>query len=192
MTNPGWWSTVKEDIRVFRLVYSRSGVLKYIYQPGFRALLIFRFAQLFYHTRLTRPISYLLVTLNDLLCGVWIGPKVQAGPGLFLGHPRGLVVNPDTIIGSHCSIIQHVTIGGPNITIGDFVEINSGANLISNDRGRGELHIGNNVIIGAGAVVLTDVDDCSVVAGVPARVVKKITPMDNWVSYREGKAVREQ
>lgn len=192
MTNPGWWSTVKEDVRVFRLVYSRSGVLKYIYQPGFRALLIFRFAQLFYHTRLTRPISYLLVTLNDLLCGVWIGPKVQAGPGLFLGHPRGLVVNPDTIIGSHCSIIQHVTIGGPNITIGDFVEINSGANLISNDRGRGELHIGNNVIIGAGAVVLTDVDDCSVVAGVPARVVKKITPMDNWVSYREGKAVREQ
>jgi serine O-acetyltransferase len=167
-------------------------VLKYIYQPGFRALLIFRLAQLFYHFRLTRPISYLLVTLNDLLCGVWIGPKVQAGPGLFLGHPRGLVVNPDTKIGSHCSIIQHVTIGGPNITIGDFVEINSGANLISNDRGRGELHIGNNVIIGAGAVVLTDVDDCSVVAGVPARVVKKITPMDNWVSYREGKAVREQ
>lgn len=192
MTNPGWWSTVKEDVRVFRLVYSRSGVLKYIYQPGFRALLIFRLAQLFYHIRLTRPISYLLVTLNDLLCGVWIGPKVQAGPGLFLGHPRGLVVNPDTKIGSHCSIIQHVTIGGPNITIGDFVEINSGANLISNDRGRGELHIGNNVIIGAGAVVLTDVDDCSVVAGVPARVVKKITPMDNWVSYREGKAVREQ
>lgn len=192
MTNPGWWSTVKEDVRVFRLVYSKSGVLKYIYQPGFRALLIFRLAQLFYHIRLTRPISYLLVTLNDLLCGVWIGPKVQAGPGLFLGHPRGLVVNPDTKIGSHCSIIQHVTIGGPNITIGDFVEINSGANLISNDRGRGELHIGNNVIIGAGAVVLTDVDDCSVVAGVPARVVKKITPMDNWVSYREGKAVREQ
>lgn len=192
MTNPGWWSTVREDVRVFRLVYSGPGMLKYIYQPGFRALLIFRLAQLFYHIRLTRPISYLLVTLNDLLCGVWIGPKVQAGPGLFLGHPRGLVVNPDTKIGSHCSIIQHVTIGGPNITIGDFVEINSGANLISNDRGRGELHIGNNVIIGAGAVVLTDVDDCSVVAGVPAKVVKKITPMDNWVSYRESKSVRGQ
>lgn len=192
MKNPGWLATLREDIRVFRLVYAQAGVLKYLYQPGFRALLLFRLAQLCYQARITRPLSYLLVTLNDLLCGVWIGPRVQAGPGLFLGHPRGLVVNPDTRIGSHCSIIQHVTIGGPNVTIGDYVEINSGANLISNDRGRGQLHIGSNVIIGAGAVVLQDVDDCSVVAGVPAKVVKKITPMDNWVSYREGKSVREQ
>ncbi|WP_194711733.1 serine O-acetyltransferase [Noviherbaspirillum soli] len=186
MTAPrlGWVNTVKEDIRVFQMVYPQHGLLKYFYQPGLRALIIFRLSQLFYRSIITRPISYILVTLNDILCGVWIGPKVEAGPGLFLGHPRGLVVNPDTKIGSYCSIIQRVTLGGPSITIGDFVEINAGAQLISNDRGRRSLKVGNNVIIGAGAVVLKDVPDCTLVVGVPAKVVKEISHEDNWFNYR--------
>jgi serine O-acetyltransferase len=180
-----WFSILKEDVRVFRLVYPSPGLLKYFYQPGFRALLIFRFAQLFFRNKFFRPLSYVLVTLNDLLCGVWIGPRVEAGPGLFLGHPRGLVVNPDTKIGSYCSIIQRVTLGGPNIVIGNFVEINAGAQLISNDRGRRSLNIGSHVIIGAGSIVLTDVPDCSVVVGVPARIVKEISPEDNWINFRQ-------
>jgi len=69
--------------------------------------------------------------------------------------------------------------------IGDNVEINSGVNIKSNVRGKGALRIGNNVIVGAGAVVVNDVPDCCVVVGVPARVVKSITPDDNWVSFRE-------
>lgn len=185
MNKFSWLSVIKEDIKVFRLVYPQPGLLKYFYQPGFRALVIFRLAQLSYRSRFTRPLSYLFVTLNDLLCGVWIGPKVLAGPGLFLGHPRGLVVHPDTKIGSYCSIIQRVTLGGPNIVIGDYVEINAGAQLISNDRGRSALAVGSHVIIGASALVLNDVPDCSVVVGVPAKVVKIITPGDSWVSYRK-------
>jgi serine O-acetyltransferase len=182
-----WLSTVKEDVRVFQCVFPQPGLLKYFYQPGFRALLIFRLSQLCYRSLLTRPLSFLLVTLNDLICGVWIGPKVQAGPGLFLGHPRGLVVNPDTKIGSYCSIIQRVTLGGPKIIIGDYVEINAGAQLISNDRGRATLSVGSHVIIGAGAVVLKDIPDCSVVVGVPAKVVKTISPDENWLNYRRNK-----
>lgn len=184
MTCLNFLAIFKEDVRVFQLVYAQPGLLKYFYQPGFRALIIFRLSQFLYQNRVTRPISYLLVVLNDLLCGVWIGPKVEAGPGLFLGHPRGLVVNPDTKIGSYCSIIQRVTLGGPQLVIGDFVEINAGAQLISNDRGRGSLNIGSHVIIGAGALVLNDVSDFSVVVGVPAKVVKKISADDNWINYR--------
>ena len=178
----GWFATIKEDIKVFRLVHPQSGFLKYVYYPHLRTLMIFRRSQLFFHYRLLRPLAYLLTMANDFLHGVWIGPKVVAGPGLFLGHARGLVVHPGTKIGSYCSIIQRVTIGGPNVAIGDYVEINSGASVISNDRGRGELTIGSHVIIGAGAVVLHDVEDCSVVVGVPAKVAKKITPADNWIS----------
>ena len=69
--------------------------------------------------------------------------------------------------------------------IGDFVEINSSVNVISNPRGRCRLSVGNNVIIGAGAVVVEDVPDNSVVVGVPARVVKTILPQDNWVEFRK-------
>ena len=173
-----------QDIYVFRLVHPERGIAKYVYLPHFRILLTFRLAHLFYQFKFFRSLSYLLTMLNDFLHGVWIGPRVQAGPGLFLGHARGLVIHPETRIGSYCSIIQRVTIGGPNVTIGDYVEINSGANIISNDRGRKYLTIGSHVIIGAGAVVLDDVEDCSVVVGVPGRTVKRITPEDNWVAFR--------
>lgn len=179
-----WISTLKEDVRVFRIVFTERGLMKYFYHPGFRALIIFRLSQLCFRNSLSRPIAYFLVVLNDLICGVWIGPKVEVGPGFFLGHPRGLVVNPDTKIGSYCSIIQRVTLGGPKIVIGDHVEICAGAQLISNQRGRGMLNIGSNVIIGAGALVLKDVPDCSVVVGVPAMVVKSITPEDNWLNFK--------
>jgi serine O-acetyltransferase len=185
MISSNWIKTIKEDIHMFNLVYSQPGMLKYLYQPGFRALLFFRLSQLFFKRKVTRPIAYLLVAVNDILCGVWIGPKVIVGPGLFLGHPRGLVVHPDTRIGSHCSIIQRVTLGGPNVTIGDYVEINAGAQIICNDRKRNSLTIGNNVIIGAGALVLHDIPDNSVVVGMPAKVIKTIADKDNWVNYRK-------
>ena len=37
------------------------------------------------------------------------------------------------------------------------------------------MKIGNNCIIGAGAVVVTDIPDCSVVVGVPGKVIKSIS-----------------
>lgn len=176
--------TLREDRRSFCLVHPEGGVGKYLYYPDFRALLIFRLSQLFYRWRPLRPLAYLLTNLNDLLHGVWIGPRVQIGPGLFLGHPRGLVVNPTARIGKCCAILQQVTIGGPNVEIGDYVEINAGAKIISNARGAGRLRVGNHAVIGAGAVVVKDVPDGGVAVGVPARVVRMIEPQDNWLSFR--------
>jgi GT2 family glycosyltransferase len=179
-----WISVVKKDIEVFCLVHPKKGVFKYFYYPDIRAVLLFRFSQLLYRKRITRPLAYLCTMLNDLVHGVWIGPKVEAGPGLFLGHPRGLVVNPSTKIGNYCSILQRVTLGGPNVTIGDNVEINAGAQVVSNARGEAQLSVGDNVIIGAGAVVVKDVPAQSVVVGVPAKVVKTIEPSENWIEFR--------
>lgn len=178
-----WGAMVRADIKVFQLTHPRKGIFKYVYFPDFRALLLFRLSQLCHQWVITRPLAYLFTMLNDFVTGVWIGPKVVAGPGLSLGHPRGLVVNPGTRIGRNCSILNRVTIGGPNVTIGDNVSINSGAMIISNVRGKGSLTIGNNVIIGAGAVVVGDIPDNSVVVGVPGRVVKTIDPEDNWLDF---------
>lgn len=191
-----WIRTVKEDIAVFRLVHPERGPMKYFYYPDFRAVFLFRLSQLMFANRITRPLAYLFTVFNDLVTGVWIGPRVQVGPGFFLGHPRGLVVNPGAKIGAHCSIIHRVTIGGPNVTVGDNVEIDAGAQIVSNARGAGKLEIGDNVIIGAGAVVIKDVPSESVVVGVPGRVVKKISPSDNWLEFRkklnaQKKAVRK-
>jgi len=180
-----WIATLKEDVRVFRLVHSKRGLLKYLYFPDFRAVVLFRLSQLFFQYRLLRPLAYACTVLNDLLTGVWIGPNVQAGPGLFLGHPRGLVVNPTAIIGSYCSIMQRVTIGGPNVVIGNYVEINAGAQIISNVKGMARLTVGDNVTIGAGSVVVKDIPANSVVVGVPARVVKENSEFGNWYDLRK-------
>lgn len=180
-----FFETLKVDKQSFDLVHPQKSFIKYIYHPDFRVVFLFRFSQMCFRHRLLRPLAYITTMLNDFLHGVWIGPRVIAGPGLFLGHPRGLIINPSTKIGKNCSILQHVAIGGPNIEIGDFVEINAGAKIISNIRGAQKLSVGNYVTIAAGAVVVRDVPDCSVVAGVPGKVIKELQPEDNWYEFRK-------
>lgn len=178
-----WLGVVKEDISVFRVTHSQNGVFKYLYYPDLRVVLIFRLSQLLYRWALTRPFAYVCTLINDFMHGVWIGPRVVAGPGLSLAHPRGLVVNPGTCIGRYCSILQRVTIGGPNVVIGDYVSICANVTIVSNIRGNGSLTIGDYSIIGAGSVVVRDVPECAVVVGVPGKIVKLISPDDNWFSF---------
>ena len=56
---------------------------------------------------------------------------MKVGKGFYLGHPRGLIVNPNVKIGNYCSFIQQVTLGGPSTVIGNNVSINAGAKIIS-------------------------------------------------------------
>lgn len=90
-------------------------------------------------------------------------------------HPIGIVIAENVKLGNNCVIYQNVTIGGKTRigkngfpTIGDNVTIYAGACII------GDVKIGNNVIIGANAVVTKDIPNNCVVAGVPAKVIKKI------------------
>ena len=85
----------------------------------------------------------------------------------------GCVVHSRAVIGDRVIIGQNSTIGrslDPEDfpSIGNDVYISAGARII------GRIHVGNNVIIGANAVVNKDVEDNSIVAGVPARVIRKV------------------
>lgn len=104
--------------------------------------------------------------------GIDIAPRMQIGPGLYIGHSGGIVVNKAAKIGRNCNLSQQVTIGesvrGKRAgvpTIGDNVYIGPGAKIF------GAITIGNNVAIGANAVVTHDVPDNAVVAGIPAKVI---------------------
>lgn len=179
------FSTIKEDYKVFRLVHpSRFALLDILYLPSFKIVLIFRISQICSKTVILKPLAYLLTILNDTLHGVWISSSVTVGKGLFLGHPRGLIVNPYTVIGEYCAIIQQVTLGGPRTIIGNNVSINAGAKVISDENKLEKVIIGDNSIIAAGAVVLKSMPDNSLIGGMPAKVLKKLNPEDNWISRR--------
>lgn len=86
----------------------------------------------------------------------------------------GVVIGAGSEIGKNTIIRQNVTIGGKNVNgqfvcpiVGDNVMIGAGAVLL------GKIRIGNNVQIGANSVVLDDVPDNVTVVGAPARIVNK-------------------
>jgi len=85
----------------------------------------------------------------------------------------GVVVHGRAKIGRRVVIGQNVTIGrqlDPDTVpeIGDNVYISAGARIL------GAIKVGSNVIVGANAVVIHDVPDNSIVAGVPARVIRRV------------------
>ncbi len=85
----------------------------------------------------------------------------------------GVVLHSRCIIGDNCIIGQGITIGrklSPEgiPTIGNDVYIAAGSRIL------GGIKIGNNVIIGANSVVVTDIPDNSIVAGAPAKVVRTV------------------
>ncbi len=92
------------------------------------------------------------------------------GPGLFIQHGICTIISADSI-GENCWINQQVTIGYSDKThrpiIGNNVMITAGAKII------GGVKIGDNVTVGANAVVVKDVPDNCVVVGVPAYIVKR-------------------
>lgn len=99
---------------------------------------------------------------------------------MFMHNGLGVVVHGNTKIGDRTRIYQNVTIGGRNgrpsyPTIGRDVIIGAGACIL------GDIKIGDNSTIGANAVVLDDVPDLSIVAGIPARVIK--TLQSNYNEY---------
>lgn len=101
-----------------------------------------------------------------------VTPRNKIGGGLIIQHGFSTIISAKSV-GRNCKIYQQVTIGynhkleAPEI--GDNVEICCGAKVI------GGVHIGNNVLIGANSVVIKDVPDNCVVAGVPARIIKELS-----------------
>lgn len=104
-------------------------------------------------------------------------PKNVFGPGLCLVHRGTIVVNPDAKVGAGCRIHPSTSIGDYNgtPTLGDNVYIGPGAKLY------GPITIGNNVAIGANAVVNSSFGDNCTVGGIPAKVISQTGALEQGV-----------
>lgn len=121
-------------------------------------------------------VPFLPKVMNGLIrlihnCAVF--SETQIGQGTQFGYGGiAVVIHKRTIIGKNCMIGSNVTIGGRSRSInvpvvGDNVFISTGAKIL------GDIKIGDNSVIGANAVVIHSVPENCIVAGVPAKIIKK-------------------
>lgn len=119
--------------------------------------------------KIAKTIEFLIIRLkrqNDIDCDI---PVSTTFP-----HPYGIVIHPHAKIGENCVINQNVTIGNRKgyksgvPTIGNNVHIFSHAVILGN------IKIGDNTIIGAHSLVLTDIPRNSVAYGIPAKVIRTV------------------
>ena len=100
---------------------------------------------------------------NQMFFGIFISPDAQIGPGMIIHTPYGIFI-PPVKIGANCTFTSGVLIGSGCRSVGDNVYFGAGCKII------GDAKIGNNVVIVANSVVLTDVPDNTTIMGVPARI----------------------
>lgn len=143
---------------------------------GFRYTVWMRWCAVVHASPITRvllfPCAWLVNRNQQIRFGIGISYKTQIGPGLYIGHEGGIIVNEQVIIGKNCNLSHQVTIGvnrrGERAgvpVIGDNVYIGPGAKIF------GKINIGNNAAIGANCVVTKDVPENRVVVGIPGTVI---------------------
>jgi serine O-acetyltransferase len=119
--------------------------------------------------RLSKPLAFVLQKLCSIICGAVFGINAKFGRRLLILHSVGVVVNSAVVAGDDVIIESGVVIGaekGQSPNIGDRVFIGSGAKII------GGIRIGNDVTIGANAVIISDVPSDVVVGGIPAKIIR--------------------
>lgn len=179
------------------MIYSKDDLLHYLqqdYERNGKPKLInlitwndnYRIQQLLTYLRYTEyyqnkkgipaKLLYLWYTWNlrrmIVRTGIMVFPNTL-GPGIQIMHPGFRRIDRFVRIGSNCTILPMVLFGrkhptdiNSDIIIGNDCYISTGVTIL------GPVTIGNNVTIGAGAVVTKDIPDNAIVGGVPARIIR--------------------
>jgi len=139
--------------------------------PGLHAIWIHRLANGLWRRNMRLP-AQLVAQTGRFITGIEIHPAAVIGEGLFIDHGAGVVIGETAEIGENVTMYQGVTLGGTgkeggkrHPTVGDNVVIGAGSLLL------GSITLGDNVKVGAGSVVVNNVPANSTVVGNPGRPV---------------------
>jgi len=168
------FKTLKEDIQtVFAKDPAARSVLEVIFcYPGLHALWLHRLAHfLWWHKLwfLARFVSHISRFLTD----IEIHPGAKIGRRFFIDHGAGVVIGETAEVGDNVLMYQGVVLGGTTMkkekrhpTIGDNVIMGAGAVAL------GAIVIEDGARIGSGSVVVKSVPPGATVVGVPGKVVE--------------------
>ncbi|HTL55661.1 MAG TPA: hypothetical protein VL361_08270 [Candidatus Limnocylindrales bacterium] len=170
---------IHSDYRRYRATGARNPLAVIALTQGFWASTVFRVSHwLLLHSQarvlrvIVNAICLLLQKAIEILTGISIPAGCEIGRGLYIGHFGGIFVDSQCRLGENCNVAQGVTIGQGGRgdlagvpVLGDRVHVGTNAVIL------GRITIGNDAVIGPGAVVMRAVPPCGVVMGNPARVV---------------------
>jgi serine O-acetyltransferase len=149
-------------------------------RQGLWVMAVYRFGRWRYKIRarwIRAPFSgiyKLLRLLCEILTGIELPCEAAVGRRFRIDHFGGIIISGDAVFGDDCVVRNGVTVGLRNSgkrgspVIGSRVDIGAGAKIL------GSIRIGDDVAIGANAVVLIDVPSNSIAVGVPARVLPRV------------------
>ena len=135
------------------------------------AIYLYRAARFLYLYRLTF-LSRIIELLIFVLYNSRVPSSSSIGKGTVFSYGGiGVVIHKRAVIGKNCIIGTNVTIGGRSghfkvPVIGNNVDLATGSKIL------GPITLGDNVIVGANAVVISSFATNSIVAGVPAKLIK--------------------
>ncbi|MDI6726955.1 MAG: serine O-acetyltransferase, partial [Smithellaceae bacterium] len=146
--------------------------------PGLHAIWLYRLANKLWRWNLYFP-ARLISHLGRFFTGIEIHPGAKIGRRFFIDHGSGVVIGETSEIADDVLMYQGVVLGGVSLrqekrhpTIGNNVLIGAGTIIL------GPIYIGDGVRIGAASLVLNDVPANAVAVGVPARVGLGFTSKD--------------
>ncbi len=164
------FENIREDIRMHEGCF---------WSQGLWVMFPYRFGRWRYGVKprvLKAPLSFiykLMRTTAQVLTGIDLPCEVQVGRRFRIDHFGGVIISGDVVMGDDVLVRNNVTIGlqrrdePGSPVIGNRVEIGAGAKIL------GKIHIGDDVLIGANAVVIRDVPSNSIAVGVPARILPR-------------------
>ncbi|NTV67320.1 MAG: serine acetyltransferase [Chlorobaculum sp.] len=164
------FSNIRADLKTYDGQWS---------QQGFWVMIVYRYGRWRYgikNSMLRKPFSFLyrfLYKTVQILTGIELPCEVPVGRNFRIDHFGDIIISGYASFGDDCIIRNGVTVGLKNIEekaapkIGNQVNIGAGAKLLGN------ITIGDNVDVGANAVVISSVPANSIAVGIPARIIPK-------------------
>jgi serine O-acetyltransferase len=164
------FSTNKNKIidDIYARKIKKSGIVNHSYFLSLELLLNNYFRTLFYY-RTNGICAKFLRIFYPKQASFTIDVHSKIEGGLQLAHPYSTILNAESI-GKNVYVNHLVTVGeieGKKPIIGNNVQLHAGCIVI------GGITIGDNAIIGAGAVVVKDVPANGIAVGNPARIIEK-------------------
>ncbi len=184
---------LKEDIQTVlaKDPAARSVLEVLLLYPGMQAIWLHRAAHwLWQHNRffMGRLVSYFCRWMT----GVEIHPAARIGRRVFIDHGMGVVIGETAEVGDDVLMYSGVVLGSASLeefkrhpTVGNNVVIGAGAIVL------GAIAVGDNARIGAGAVVVRPVPAGATVVGMAAHIVERSCPAVSGVSRRQERPVRQ-